>query len=84
MLPGPRLGGAHLSRIAAYMGLALHEMPGGYALLKLSDASSCDISLTFIFCDKRFSKLTLFMKIHLMISNLLHANPTFIKVVHFA
>ena len=44
MLPFPRLGGAHLSRIAAYMGLALHEMPEGYALLKLSDASSCVIS----------------------------------------
>ena len=28
MLPLPRVGGAHLSRIAAYMGLALHEMPG--------------------------------------------------------
>ena len=83
MLPLPRLGGAHLSRIATYMGLALHEMPGGYALLKLSDASSCVISLISIFCDKRFSKLTLFMKTHLSISNLLHANPTFIKVVHF-
>ena len=82
MLPLPRLGGAHLSRIAAYMGLALHEMPGAYALLKLGDASSCVISLTLIFCDKRFSKLTLFMKIHLSISNLLHANPTFIKVAH--
>ena len=80
MLPLPRLGGAHLSRIAAYMGLALHEMPRGYALLKLSDTSSCVTSLT---CDKRFSKLTLFMKIHLSISNLLHANPTFSKVVHF-
>ena len=65
------------------MGLALHERRGGYALLKLSDASSCVISLILIFCDKRFSKLTLFMKIHLSISNLLHANPTFIKVVHF-
>ena len=84
MLPLPRLEGAHLSRIAAYMGLALHEMPGGYALLKLSDASSCVISLILIFCDKRFSKLTLFMKIHLSMSTLLLANPTFIKVVHFA
>ena len=83
MLPLPLLGGAHLSRIAAYMELALHEIPGGYALLKLSDASSCVISLILIFCDKRFSKLTLFMQIHLSISNLLHANPTFIKVVHF-
>ena len=83
MLPFPRIGGAHLSRIAAYMGLALHEIPEGYALLKLSDASSCVISLTLIFCDKRFSKLTLFMKIHLSISHLLHANPTFSKVVHF-
>ena len=55
MLPLPRLGGAHLSRMAAYMGLALHEMPWGYALLKMSDASSCVISF-----DKRFSKLTLF------------------------
>ena len=83
MLPLPRLGGAHLSRIVAYMGLALHEMPGGYALLKLSDASSCVISLSLIFCDTLFSKLTLFMKMHLSISSLLLANPTFIKVVHF-
>ena len=49
MLPLPRLGGAHLSRIAAYMGLALHEMPGGYALLKSSDAFPCVISLILIF-----------------------------------
>ena len=49
MLPLPRLGGAHLSRIAAYMGLALHEMSGGYALWKMSDASSCVISLILIF-----------------------------------
>ena len=49
MLPLPLLGGAHLSRIAAYMGLALYEMSGGYALLKLSDASSCVISLILIF-----------------------------------
>ena len=82
MLPLPRLGGAHLSRIVAYMGLTLHEMPGGYALLKLSDTSSYVISLILL-SDKRFRKLTLFMKIHLSISNLLHANPTFIKVVHF-
>ena len=83
MLPLPRLGGAHLNRIATYMGLALHEMPGGSALLKMSDASSCVVSLILIFCGKRFSKLTLFMKIHLSISTLFHANPTLIKVVHF-
>ena len=83
MPPLPRLGGAHLSRISAYMGLTLNEMPGGYALLKMSDAPSCVISLISIFCDKRFSKLTLFMKIHLSISNLLQANTPFIKVVHF-
>ena len=83
MLPLLRLGGAHLSRIAAYMELALHEMPGGYALLKSSDAFSCVISLISIFFGKRFSKLTLFMQIPLSISNLFHANPTFIKVAHY-
>ena len=49
MLPLPGLGGAHLSGIAAYVRLALHEIRGGYALLKLSDVSSCVISLILIF-----------------------------------
>ena len=60
MLPLHRLGGAHLSRIAAYMGLALHELPGGYALLKLSDASSCyffnfNIFVINVLVNQRFS-----------------------------
>lgn len=60
------------------MGLALHEMAGGYALLKLRDASSYVISLILL-TDKRISKLAFFIKIHLSILNLLHANPTFTK-----
>ena len=51
-------------------------------LLKFSDSSSYVISL-ILFSDKRFTKLTPFMKIHFSISNLLHANPTFSIVVHF-
>ena len=60
------------------MGLALHEMVGGYVLLKLSDASLYVISLLLL-SGERFSKLTLFIKIHLSTLNLLHANPTFSK-----
>ena len=78
MLPSPVLEGLVLRRVAAFMGLALNEMPGAYALLKVSDTSLYVISLILL-SDKRFSKLTLFMKIHLSISNLLHANPTFSK-----
>ena len=40
------------------MGLALHEMAGGYVLLKLSDASLYVISLLLL-SGERFSKLTL-------------------------
>ena len=60
------------------MGLALHEMAGGYVLLKLSDASLYVISLLLL-SGERFSKLTLFIKMHLSTLNLLHANPTFSK-----
>ena len=60
------------------MGLALQEMAGGYVLLKLSDASLYVISLILL-SGERFSKLTVFIKIHLSILNLLHANPTFSK-----
>ena len=38
------------------MGLALHEMAGGYVFLKLSDTSSYVISLILL-SDERFSKL---------------------------
>lgn len=60
------------------MGLALHEIAGGYVLLKLSDASLYVISLLLL-SGERFSKLTLFIKMHLSTLNLLHANPTFSK-----
>ena len=60
------------------MGLALHEMAGGYVLLKLSDASLYVISLLLL-SGERFSKLTLFIKMHLSTLNLLHTNPTFSK-----
>ena len=60
------------------MGLALHEMAGGYVLLKLSDASLYVTSLLLL-SGERFSKLTLFIKIHLSTLTWLHANPTFSK-----
>ena len=60
------------------MGLALHEMAGEYVLLKLSDASLYVISLILL-SGERFSKLTLFIKIHLSTLNLLYANATFSK-----
>ena len=67
MLPSPSLSpllvGLVLRQISAYTGLALHEMPKGYELLKFSDSSSYVIPL-ILFSDKRFSKLrVIFCKI---------------------
>jgi len=69
MLPFPVLEGLVLRRVAAYMGLALHEMPGGSALLKLRNASLYVISLSLL-TDKRISNLTQFSLRYLQLKHL--------------